>query len=56
MARPMHGIDGWELVEYDWDLEKHVGSFIYERYLPGAKVPEVRQWMEAQPLVRARLK
>ncbi len=30
-----HGIDGWELVEYEWSPATEHGSFLYERRLKG---------------------
>ncbi len=32
---PVHGEDGWELVEYDWNEDTGKAEFFYERTVDG---------------------
>lgn len=42
---PRHGVDGWELIAYDWDPETGDGHFVYTR----GDEPEVAEGVRFQP-------
>lgn len=33
-----HGVDGWDLVEYEWDPKTGLGHYLYEREVNGSIV------------------
>jgi hypothetical protein len=43
-----HGVDGWELVEMDWNPDDGVSYFLYERTITGVGV-ETRVVYREQP-------
>ncbi len=49
---PVHGIDGWLLVEYFWNSATGVGRFFYERKLKDAPLEmcEVTRSQPSSPL------
>lgn len=51
MGTTQHGVDGWELVEYE--RAGDTGLFVYERRMNGGK-PEVRHETRYQGLTRRR--
>ena len=51
MVDPQHGIDGWELDDYEWDEKTGVARFEYTRTLVDGTI-EGRVVAKAQPANR----
>ncbi len=46
---PQHGVDGWDLVEQDWNPDNGVATLTYERVVP-KQAPEVFVKRVRQPI------
>ncbi len=45
----MHGRDGWELENYDWDPDTGLATLTYERLCPDTKAHQEQVIVKPQP-------